>query len=134
MASPSAALSFDEFLPQFRTLFPEFDSVPDATVEIYYNQALTIWGVCGNALLYLVAHLIALDQSNGIGTTGATVDGGNGEHTSEKIGDIEVALKTMADSGLETYYTSTPYGRRFLAFKKACPSYRFSARVMTQCQ
>jgi hypothetical protein len=126
-------LSLAEFISAFRELFPlpQFDWVSDALLGIYYDQALHIFSKCNYAMLYLVAHLLAIDNENNIaeGDSGAGMDGGNGENMQEKVGEIQVMMKTMADSGLDTYYTSTSYGRRYLAFKKACPSYAVSARV-----
>ena len=118
-------------LPNFRALFsPDFDSISDAKVTIYLDQAGVIFSACQDAQLYLAAHLIVVDKTNNVGTEqGGSMDGGNGENTSEKVGEVQVDMKTMADTGLDTYYTSTPYGRRYLAFKKACPAYALSARA-----
>ena len=124
----------NELLLQFRLLFPEFAAVPDATVLLYLETASKIFNACKEATLYLGAHLIAIDQSNKIGPgfpnpPGAPIDGGGGELTSEKVGELQVTKKPMADTGLETYYTSTPYGRRYLALKKVCAPYVFSPRT-----
>ena len=75
------------------------------------------------------ATAISLTQGTNEITGGATIDGGMGETTSEKVGELQVTLKAMAESGLETYYTSTAYGRRYLALKKVCPTYVYSPRV-----
>ncbi|MEE9451885.1 MAG: hypothetical protein V3V61_03905, partial [Gammaproteobacteria bacterium] len=85
--------------------------VTDELLAIYYDQGNAIFGACGLALQYLVAHLIAIDTANGVGeaggATGATLDGGNGENTTETVGQVTVNLMTMAESGKETYFTST---------------------------
>ena len=128
------ALAFDQFVVKFRILFPEFDGTSDAQLEIYYDQTNTIFNACNNAQLYLAAHLIALDQASGAGSSGAVPDGGNGEHTSEKVGEVQVNMKTMADTGKDTYFTTTPYGRRYLIFRNACPAYAFSGRVYANFQ
>ena len=122
-----------ELLAKFRALFPEFDFLSDAVVLIYLESAGEIFGACSTAQLWLAAHLIALDQANQVGQvgdgSGASIDGGNGEINMEKVGELQVSLKTMADRGLDTYYTTTPYGRRYLAYRAVCPTYVYSPRT-----
>ena len=126
-------MSLDEFILAFRELFPEFDGVSDTLLAIYYDQGLAIFSACNYAMLYLVAHLISIDQANGISGNGSggSIDGGNGENTSEKVGEIQVNMMAMAESGKETYFTSTPYGRRYLTFRNTCPTRAFSVRCYT---
>jgi len=121
-------------LPLFRSFFPEFAGISDAVVDAYLVDAGVIFCASQRAQVYLAAHLLVLDQASGVGQggTGGVVDGGDGEHESEKVGEISVTVKTMAESNLDSFYTTTPYGRKFLAFKKASPSYRMSVRVFNR--
>jgi len=127
-------MAFDTFLPQFRVLFPQFSPLSDDAIELYYNQAITIFNETGcaaatNAVLYLTAHLLVIDNVLAGGNTDVGQDGGDGENTSEKVGEVQVTLKPMAETGLATFYTSTVYGRRFLSFRAACPKFAVKARV-----
>lgn len=123
----------DELLIKFRALFPEFQNVSDVVVLLYIEMAGKIFCACTTAQLYLAAHLLTLDDANGVGQNGGSVggslDGGNGEVTNERVGELEVTTKAMADKGADTYYTTTPYGRRYIVLRNACPAYVFSART-----
>jgi len=125
MAVSSAA----ELLILFRARFPEFDCVADSTVLIAINEALHIFALCDLPVIWLTAHLLAVDCDSGVGSGGASVDGGEGETTSESVGGVSASFKSMADTGADTFYTSTAYGRRFLALRKTTPGYAFSVRV-----
>jgi hypothetical protein len=124
-----SALPFDEFLVKFRALFPVFDSVSDATIEMYYEQMLAIFCICDYASLYLTAFLLEDDQTRGTGTKDGITDGGSGEHIAEKVGDVDVTLKSGTPNAKDVYFSTNPYGRRFLALRDACPGWVFSARV-----
>lgn len=123
----------DQLIAKFRELFPEFNNISDAVLEIYFDIASNIFNKCGIALQYLVAHLIATDIANGMGPAGAgngaTIDGGSGEVSSEKVGELQVTLKTMADRGYDTFFSTTQYGRYYLALRNTCPSYVYSPRT-----
>ena len=126
-------MSYEQFLVQFRILFPEFSGVTDAQLLIYYNQSILVSPSCSNAILYLAGHLVALDVGNNTGNqgdaTGGYIDGGDGEVTMEKVGDLQTNFMAMAQDGADTFYTTTPYGRKYIVFRNACPSYGFSAIV-----
>ena len=122
---PTAA----ELLPDFRTRFPEFQSESDERVTLYLDDAIIIFSGCKTATQYLAAHLLTLDNANELGRSGGTVDGGSGESVSETVGAESVSLMAQAERGSETFYSSTPYGRRFLALKKSCPRHVFSVFV-----
>jgi len=123
------ASSAAELLIQFRAKFPEFDSVADSLVLETINEALHIFALCDLPVLWLTAHLLTVDADSGAGSGGAPVDGGEGETTSESAGGVSASFKTQADTGSDTYYTSTAYGRRFLALRKTTPGYAFTVRV-----
>lgn len=117
------------YLPAFRTRFPEFTTTayPDAVVILALSDAITIFGACETAFLYLAAHLLSIRGEAGV--TVAAVDGGFGEVQSESIGSKSVSYKSMADKGRDTFYTTTAYGRQFLVFRAACGPRAFSVRV-----
>ena len=127
------ALPFDEFLEKFRALFPVFDDIPDAIIQMYYDQMLAIFCICDYASLYLTAFLIEDDRTRGTGEKDGISDGGAGEHIAEKVGEVSVTLKSGSDSAKDVYFTTNPYGRRFLAFRDACAGWVFSARVYPGC-
>lgn len=124
-------MSLAEFIAKFRFLFPQFSTVNDIWLEEYYRQALTIFSKCSYAVLYLTAHLIAIAQDTGMNSTGAAVDGGSGEVTQEKVGDLQVTMQPMADAmrARDSYFSRTEYGRTYMTFRDTCPSYVFSGRV-----
>ncbi len=120
-----------ELLPAFRVRFPEFDSETDERVTAFIDDALCIFALCEKATLYLAAHLLTLSNGTGVGVPGSSVpiDGGAGETTSESVGSLSVSVSTQSSNPEDVFYTSTAYGRQYLALKNACPAYRFSARV-----
>lgn len=121
-------MDFDEFLTKFRSQFAEFSSVSDDTVENFYNLCLDIFSACNNATLYLCAHLIKISEDANINISGggAQNDGGDGENTSEKVGQVQTTMMAMAEAGRETFFTRTEYGRIYLTLRNSCPRYVFS--------
>lgn len=118
-----------DLLPDFRIRFQEFVSETNERVTLYLIDALTIFSGCKTATLYLAAHLLTLDNDAGVGGSGASVDGGGGETTSETVGAESVSLMSQAERGSETFYTTTAYGRRYLALRNTCPARGFSVIV-----
>lgn len=116
-----------ELLPDFRLRFTEFAAETDDKILLYLGDALDIFSACPTATLYLAAHLLALDTEYGTGIKG--VDGGLGEVQSESIGPKSVSYKTQAAKESDTFYTSTPYGRRYLMEREACKARKFHVRV-----
>jgi hypothetical protein len=123
------ASSATELLAQFRARFPEFDDVADSIVLATIDEALHIFALCDLPVIWLTAHLLAIDNDSGAGSGGAPVDGGEGETISESVGGVSASFKSMADKGSDSFYTTTAYGRRFLALRKTTPAYAFSVRV-----
>ena len=117
-----------ELMVLFRARFPEFDLVADSIVLAIINEALHIFALCDLPVLWLTAHLLTLDANYGIGSTGGSVDGGEGETTSESVGGVSASFKSQADTGADAFYTSTSYGRRYLTLRKTTPAYAFSVR------
>jgi len=123
------ASSVSDLLTDFRSRFPEFDSTSDSVVELAIGDALNIYNLCDHGVLYLTAHILSLHSDSGVGGSGASVDGGEGETTSESVGGVSASFKSMADRGDDTFYTSTAYGRMFMALKRTSPGRAFSVRV-----
>ena len=117
-----------ELMVLFRARFPEFDLVADSIVLTSIDEALHIFALCDLPVLWLTAHLLTLDADSGIGDTGASVDGGEGETSSESVGSVSASFKTQADKGSDTFYASTSYGRRYLTLRKTTPAYAFTVR------
>lgn len=112
-------------LTTFRTRFPEFAQTADSIVELALSDAKLLHARCPTATLFLAAHLLTLDQDE----TATGVDGGNGEASNMSDGSESISFVTQAETGQEAFYTTTKYGRRFLALEKRCIGKRFSVRV-----
>lgn len=123
-------MTAEELLSLFREYFPEFDSEPDGKVLRYLNLALSIHAICQDATIYLAAHFITLDNASGVGGSGGSVDGGLGEKTSERAKNVAATYKAQAMNDGDSFYTTTPYGRMYIAQRDACPGRRFSVRVV----
>ncbi len=125
MASP------DQLLPEFRTRFPEFDSVSDALVLLQLGDALSVFNCNDKATLFLAAHYLTLDTSSGVGVAGpgGGVDEGLGVVASETVGKVSTSYKNASDiNAKDAAYETTPYGRRFIQFRNSSPGYRISMR------
>ena len=122
----------DELVLSFRTRFVEFDAaaVSDPLLNLYLEEALDVFDLCPRAVIFLAAHLIVLDQVSGVGVSGgASVDGGDGELISDKVGSVSGTYRSMADKGKDTFYTTSVYGRRYIVLRNACSGYSFTVRV-----
>ena len=122
-------MTSEVLLLSFRTRFPEFIMQLDERLTMYINDALCIHALCDTAVLYLAAHLLALDIDSGAGLTGASPDGGGGEIISESAGGVSASYKSQAKKEKDVFYMSTAYGRRYVVLRNACPGYKFSVRV-----
>lgn len=100
----------------FKTRFPEFDSVADARIEFFIEDAeATINSKCPNydlMVAYLTAHLITLADKTDSGDTST-----NKSVSSESVGDVSVSYSD--GDNVEPYY-STAYGQRYLNLRKNC--------------
>lgn len=124
MASP-----VDDLLVDFRVRLPEFVATADSVVEFALGDALLIYALCDTGVLYLAAHILTLHAESGVGSTGGTVDGGDGETTSESAGGVSASFKAMADTGSEAFFATTAYGRMFLTIRKTSVGHAFSVRI-----
>ena len=112
---------------EFRAQLPEFTEAdyPDARVTAQIGLARRLHDVRKTAILYLTAHLFALEEEQ----TGQ-VDGGAGVVSSEKIGPRQVAYLTQADgSERRAFFATSAYGRMFLALADTSPRASVGARV-----
>ena len=107
----------------FKTRFPQFASVPDATVQAILDEAVPQVGETWlerdrtPGVLHLVAHLMA---SQGIGVI---APGGGSAVTGavkrRKVGDVEVEFAGVGGSAGGAFvaaYNTTSYGIKFLEY------------------
>lgn len=115
-------------LADFRTRFPAFKDVPDATVQAVLNEAIAVVSTSDfierdktPATLYLTAHLLAVEGwlSGGAGGGGAAV---TGTVKRRKVGDVEVEFAGVSGgsggSGLLAQYNGTIWGQRYVALMR----------------
>jgi hypothetical protein len=106
-------------LEYFRTLAPEFASVPDNTVNVWLTMAANLIAVgCLDAERAAMAQ--ALYAAHLLKTTNnaASGGGGMGQITSEKEGDLQRTYGAL--SGSNTWIGSTPYGQQYLDITRPC--------------
>ena len=120
-------MTASDLLPEFRVLFPEFNSEPEAKVTIYLDLAIATFAKCKNATLYLAAHNLIMANSAGIGSSGDSV--GNNQNalplqSMQVDGKSASFMKVAKDK--DAQYTTSTYGLLFLQLRKACASYVFS--------
>lgn len=120
-------MAASDLLPEFRALFPEFATEPDAKVLIYLGLALSTFAKCTNATLYLAAHNLVMANSAGIGSTGGTI-GSNQDSLPLKSMQVDGKSASFMEvtKDKDAQYSTTTYGLFFLQLKKACSSYIFS--------
>ena len=104
---------------EFKVRYPEFDSVDDARVQLFLDDAtlemsVDVWGdLYDRGQGALAAHYLAIGiQSEAGGGGGSTA-----EVTSKKIGDVSYTYSTSSSSGGTDYkggFDTTVYGRDYL--------------------
>ena len=106
-------------LSQFRTRFPEFDSVADSIVNFAINDAaddmdVTRWGTrFDSGQLFLAAHYVSLSS-----TTGVPVSGSAGAISQATTGPLSVTTNIpVAKNANEAMLSSTVYGQRYLRLR-----------------
>lgn len=121
-------------LATFRALFPEFDAVLDATVQLYIDEAAEeldagAWGRCyGKAVLYYAAHELALAQAR----QASAATGGGGEVVIPQTGKLQSGSEegisfsfeasTANKSASGAWLDQTPYGQAYSALQRQCLS------------
>lgn len=103
--------------------FPEFTSVPDATVNLILAEAINAVGETWlerdrfPATLYLAAHMLAMEGEPGR-SAGGTGGGVSGPVRRRKVGDVETEFagfgRTDGLGRTDAGYELTAYGRQFL--------------------
>lgn len=106
-----------------RSRFAEFASRTDTEIQQAAASALAISAVSEEATLHLTAHLLALS-----GEQTGEADGGAGEVNSEATGSRSVSYAPMAETGVMTWWTTTPYGRIAWMLQAASPAFAVSLR------
>lgn len=120
-------------LATFRALFPEFATVPDATVQLYLDDALDhlsvgAWGRCyAKAVLNYAAHELALAQAraaSAVDTGGGVVVPQTGVLASGSEEGISFAFaqSSTPKSFTQEWLSQTPYGQAYLALQRQCLS------------
>ena len=103
-------MTFD--IDKFRTIYPQFAEIPDATLEFMWNNALIISGIEGdtripddqkeNLLFMLLCHLATLASR-----------GSAGAMTSAKQGEVQVTYSAPTYTGDAAWYNLTPCGSAY---------------------
>ena len=91
----------------FKAAFPDV-STDDVAITAALAEAQDIFSATERGVFMLTAHLLTIIK-----------DGFDQEATVERAGEQWVTLVSQAESGDESFYTSTTYGRRFLKHRKA---------------
>ena len=98
-----------------KALFPEFQSLPAARIDLFIDQAekrvsSEAWGdTSDDGISYLTAHLLS---TFGVG---GPLDN-SGPTTAEQVGDISRSM-AVGDMFINSQYGTTPYGRTFLEMR-----------------
>ncbi|NIQ92382.1 MAG: DUF4054 domain-containing protein [Deltaproteobacteria bacterium] len=101
----------------FKTRFPEFDSVANSTVQLFLDDAALSVNTCifgakaDLATMYLAAHL--LSSSGASGTSG----GSAGQITEETVGDLTRKYGTASVNVSSDGMNSTKYGQTFVRLR-----------------
>lgn len=119
-------------LATFRALFPEFASVPDASIQVLLTGneeglSKSNWGLCfAKAVLYLTAHELALSQARIAGSVdagGGVVIAPTGQVQSASAEGLSVSFAIPSNQNeYQAWLAQTPYGQRFLALQRQCLS------------
>lgn len=101
----------------FKTRFPEFDSVDDTRVQMFIDDAVleliqSVWDVYYDlGLFYLTAHYLALATASNQGNGSSSAVGPLSQAT---VGNVSASFaKKTPGTDSEEYYNSTQYGQRY---------------------
>lgn len=108
-------------LAAFRTLYPQFDTVADATVLAVADQALCFISDTGcecddTAWFLMVAHLLQIQAAAAAGGSGS------GPVASATVGGVSVSFQAppYGTSAYKFWLFSTPYGSQLAAMLARC--------------
>lgn len=109
-------------LVNFRLLFPEFDGVDDARVELFLQCAIDAMnsGECyAKATLYRTAHELSLNIQQSSGSDNVS---GAGALTSASADGLSVAFASVdwANSADGSWWSKTPYGQKYMQLIAEC--------------
>ena len=100
---------------EFKTRFPEFSNISDATVDINIQDAEIMvtkskWGKLYDiGVAYLAAHSLSLSVKSANGNSGAV-----NQVASKSVEGVSVSYVSPQGTIVESYYQSTIYGQRYL--------------------
>lgn len=104
----------------FLTLFDEFQTVPNAKLEIFIGLATlrvapSVWGAAAQyATALLTAHMIA--AGGGAGGSGGAA---GGALSSESVGDLSRSFSTVGSAGTgDQEYMTTRYGIAYVELRR----------------
>lgn len=108
----------------FKARYSEFDSVADARVQTFLDEAVLEVGQVPWGTLYekgvflLTAHMLVIDARNQAGANPGVPS--PGQLASRKVGDVSVtfATQTTSPDGSDEWYLSSSYGFDYLRLKK----------------
>lgn len=113
-------------LATFRALWPELDSVPDAVVQAYLDDAAATlsagaWGNCyAKAQLLYAAHMAALYAARQNAAAGGVAVGGGPIQSASAEGlSVTFAIPTNR-SETATWWALTPYGQEYWVLRGRC--------------
>lgn len=120
-------------LATFRAIFPEFDTVADATVLIFIDDAeemlsAAAWGKCyPRAALNYAAHNLAISQglaasASQQGDNVVIPQSGKLQSGSEEGISFAFEASTANKSAAGEWWSQTPYGQAYLALQRQCLS------------
>jgi len=105
----------------FKIRFPEFDSIDDARIQVFIDDAVlqvneTYWGDKYNmGLYYLTAHYLYLAEKSADGSG----SGSGGAVASRAVDGVSVSYNNMTpDNQSDAYYASTAYGQRYMSLMR----------------
>lgn len=120
-------------IAEFRARFPEFELVPDDSVQVYLDDAC---GVLSKALFgetcwkraafYYSAHLLSTAlRTRANSQNGVTSAEEAGLITGSSVGSLSLSYEGSGGekSGAETWFDGTPYGRQFFVIAGECVNY-----------
>ena len=100
----------------FRADFGEFSETDDGLVALALRQARAFYDRDHDGTYLATAHLLTLEARESKSDVG-----GSGEVTMEQFGRKMASYKPMAESGDETFWSRTTYGRLYLVWVKSAP-------------
>jgi hypothetical protein len=113
-------------LATFRALYPEFDGVPDATVNLYLTDSLetlseSAWGRCyAKAAMLYTAHELSLALSRQASAVGGVAPQTGLLQSGSEEGISFAFARTPAANASSEWLGQTPYGQGYAALQRQC--------------